>query len=72
MKIKSVRTAKNVVACLVGVNLLVAQMVIPPYMTEKSFELEQPVLEESRGMSRKLSKRKNNANTKSKRYTFEG
>lgn len=72
MKIKNVRNAKNVLAIIIAVEMLAMQCYIPPYRVEEIFELEQPVLEESEGVSRKLSKRENNPNLKTKRYTFEG
>lgn len=59
MKINSVRNAKNVLAIIIAVEMLSTQYYIPPYRLEESFELEQ--LEESKGFSRKLSKRKNNS-----------
>lgn len=72
MKIISARGAKNVLVSLLAINILAMQYYIPPFKVENDFELEQPTLEESKGFSRKLSKRKNNPNLKPKRYTFEG
>ncbi len=39
MKIKNVRTAKNVIACFVSINLLIAQMAIPPFKREEEYTL---------------------------------
>ncbi len=72
MKIKSVRNAKNVLACIIAVEILAMQYYVPPFRSEDSYELEQYISEGSNGLSRKLSKKKNNPNLKSKKYTFEG
>lgn len=39
MKIKNVRTAKNVIACFVSINLLATQMFIPPFKREEEYML---------------------------------
>lgn len=72
MKIKNVEGAKNVLACMVAVELLVMQFRVPPYIMEEKFVLEEPIYEEENAITRKLTKRKNNPNLKSKKYTFEG
>ncbi len=72
MKIKSVRNAKNVLACIIAVEILAMQYYVPPFRSEDSYELEQYISEGSNGLSRKLSKKKNTPNLKSKKYTFEG
>lgn len=72
MKIKNIRNAKKGLAFIIAVELLAMQYYVPPFRREESFELEQQLSEENNGVSRKLSKRKNKLNLKSKRYTFEG
>lgn len=72
MKIKNVRNAKNGLAFIIAIELLAMQYYVPPFKNEECFELEQQLSEESNGVSRKLSKKKNNLNLKSKQYTFEG
>lgn len=72
MKIKNNRMSKNVLACMVAVEMFAMQFFVPPYITEEVFALKEPIFEEEKGITRKLSKRKNNPNLKSKRYTFEG
>lgn len=72
MKIRNVRNAKNGLAIIIAIELLAMQYYVPPFKSEESFELEQSVLEESNGVSRRLTKKKNNPNLKSKKYTFEG
>ena len=72
MEIKSVRNAKNVLACIIAVEILAMQYYVPPFRSEDSYELEQYISEGSNRLSRKLSKKKNNPNLKSKKYTFEG
>lgn len=72
MKIKTIKSAKNILACMVAVELYAMHYFVPPYMMEKNFELVQPIYEEDFDHSRKLSKRKNNPYIKPKKYTFEG
>lgn len=72
MKIRNVRNAKNGLAIIIAIELLAMQYYVPPFRREENFELEQSSLEESNGISRKLSKKRNNLYLKSKRYTFEG
>lgn len=72
MKIKNIRNARNGLAFIIAIELIAMQYYVPPFRSEGSYELEQHILEESNGVSRKLSKRKNNLNLKSKKYTFEG
>lgn len=59
MKIKNVRTAKNVIACFVSINLLATQMVIPPFKREEEYMLSSYEDSMKLDRTRKLMKKNN-------------
>lgn len=70
MKIIKNRNAKNILACMLAVELYAMQFFMPPYKVEEYFV--HYVEEEKEEFSRKRTKKYNTSSTGRNKYTFEG